>query len=286
MAGATIKPASKHEAMAWVCLSDIHVEEPVDPRKVGGRNRYNVEIAKDAIQQVFENGLRLAQIQESGVTIPRLGLFLGGDGFSGTIHDDLAEGNQLSTVDAVLTLLAAYERGIRTWLQNSPAAITVVCTYGNHGRLTDKMRVLTARETSLEWLLYRVLAHRFEAEPRVTWAISEGYHQRLDVYGVRLRFHHGDSIKYAGGMGGITIPVNKAIASWNIAEPADLDVFGHFHQFFDGGRFICNGSVIGYAPYSVRIKAPYEPPQQAFFLIDSKWRRKTIVAPILLKREV
>jgi hypothetical protein len=106
----------------------------------------------------------------------------------------------------------------------------------------------------------------------------------LDVFGVRLRFHHGDGIKYGGGVGGITIPVNKAIAQWNRAHYADLDIVGHYHQFFDGGNFIANGSVIGWSPYSLWIKASFEPPQQAFFLLDSKYRRKTVVAPIILDR--
>jgi hypothetical protein len=68
----------------------------------------------------------------------------------------------------------------------------------------------------------------------------------LQIYDVTVRFHHGHSIRYAGGVGGIYIPTNKAIAQWNKGRHADLDVFGHFHQLRDGGNFICNGSLIGY----------------------------------------
>ena len=98
-----------------------------------------------------------------------------------------------------------------------------------------------------------------------------------------LRFHHGHGMKYGGGVGGIYIPINKAIAQWNKALRADLDVFGHWHQFRDGGNFICNGSIIGYNAYALRIKADYEEPKQAFFLMD-KNRGKTIVAPIFVDR--
>ena len=86
-------------------------------------------------------------------------------------------------------------------------------------------------------------------------------------------------MRYQGGVGGIFIPVNKAIAQWNRFKKAYLDIFGHFHQFIDGGNFICNGSIIGYGPFSLLIKAAYEPPRQSFLLID-KNRGKTIVAPI------
>jgi len=53
------------------------------------------------------------------------------------------------------------------------------------------------------------------------------------------------------------------------------------HQFKDGGNFICNGSLIGYNAFALSIKADYEKPKQAFFLVDKK-RGKSIVAPIWL----
>ena len=101
-------------------------------------------------------------------------------------------------------------------------------------------------------------------------------------YNKTIRFHHGDYVTYAGGIGGITIPINKSIAQWNQSRKVDLDVLGHFHQFFDGGKFIVNGSVIGINPYSISIKAEYDVPKQTFFLMD-KEKGKTIVAPIFVR---
>jgi hypothetical protein len=42
---------------------------------------------------------------------------------------------------------------------------------------------------------------------------------------------------------------------------------------------VTNGSLIGFNPFAVSIGAKYEPPQQAFFLVDSK-RGKTASYPI------
>jgi hypothetical protein len=42
-----------------------------------------------------------------------------------------------------------------------------------------------------------------------------------------------------------------------------------------------NGSLIGYGPYAESIKADYEEPKQAMFLINNKYG-KTISAPILV----
>ena len=105
----------------------------------------------------------------------------------------------------------------------------------------------------------------------------------MDVYDKTIRFHHGHAMRYYGGVGGIYIPVNKAIAQWNKARPASLDIFGHFHQLKDGGIFVSNGSLIGWSPYSMRIKADYEEPKQAFIVIDNKHGR-TFTCPIYVKR--
>ena len=84
------------------------------------------------------------------------------------------------------------------------------------------------------------------------------------VYAVR--WQHQDN----GGVGGITIPVRKAIAEWDKGCKADMTFFGHWHTSHLDKQFCANGSVVGYAPYSVRIKAPYEPPSQSFLIFDQK----------------
>ena len=116
---------------------------------------------------------------------------------------------------------------------------------------------------------------------RVKFVLQEGYHIYLKVYDKMIRFHHGHNIKYQGGVGGLSIPLNKAISQWDKAVRADLSVCGHWHQRKDFGNAMVNGSLIGYNAYAVSIKADYEKPQQTFFLLDRD-RGKTIVAPILL----
>ncbi len=116
--------------------------------------------------------------------------------------------------------------------------------------------------------------------------MPEGPHSYIELYpgqpgATTIRFQHGHMVKYGGGVGGLTIPLNKAIAQWNRGKHADLDVLGHFHQMFDGGNFIVNGSLIGYDSFALSIKASYEKPKQALFLIDRK-RGRTFTCPILL----
>jgi len=129
--------------------------------------------------------------------------------------------------------------------------------------------------------MYRNLEWFYRDEDRVTFDVARAYHSYVDIYGQMCRFHHGHQVRYQGGVGGIYIPVNKAIAQWNKGIKADVDFFGHFHQLRDGGNFICNGSLIGHSAFGISIKADYERPQQAFTVFDNKHGR-TFTCPILV----
>jgi len=79
--------------------------------------------------------------------------------------------------------------------------------------------------------MYHNIALYFKDDPRITFQISDGYHSFVYCYGWNVRFHHGHHIRYGGGVGGLTIPANKAIAQWNKGVPdkliADMDIWGH-----------------------------------------------------------
>lgn len=57
---------------------------------------------------------------------------------------------------------------------------------------------------------------------------------------------------------------------WDLIKRADVHCIGHHHTLLDYGRAVVNGSLIGYGSYSQRIRAPFEPPQQLLFYMDSK----------------
>jgi hypothetical protein len=143
------------------------------------------------------------------------------------------------------------------------------------------MRVQTAAYNSYEWLMYQFLRKHYANDDRLKWAIGVGYHDFVTIYDCVLRLHHGDNIKYTGGVGGITIPLNKAIAAWNTVRKADVDVLGHWHCLQSSGNYFLNGSVVGYGAYSLFVKAPYEPPKQGLFLVEPG-RKKTDEFPIFL----
>jgi hypothetical protein len=281
-----VVPSTKHgrEATSVSIGSDWHFEEAIEKKQVSGLNEYSVAIAKDSIEKFFANTVRLVDLNRHARRIDTHVLVLGGDFFSGHIHEDLVEATAMSPTESVLWLEEHIAAGIRLLLRDGGfKRIVVPCVIGNHGRTTQKMRISTATKHSYEWLMYHHLARTFAGEKRLQFAVADGYHVWLDVGGVQVRVHHGDSIRYSGGVGGITIPVNKAIAQWNTARRADLDLFGHYHQLLWGTSFVANGSLIGYGPFSVAVRGAFEPPQQAFFLIDHEHKARTVCAPIRVR---
>jgi hypothetical protein len=282
-----IATPGKSESAAVAVWSDWHIEEHIEPEQVSGRNEYNLEVADFRFQKLCQGTLAWFNIENAKTNIKTLVIAALGDFITGSIHDDLAENNLLAPVDAIYKAQGMLASGIQFLLNNLPkdVEIIVVCHGGNHGRMTKEQRIATETGNSLEQYMYYTLRDHFQHSPRVKFVIAQGYHSIVRFFegAYTVRFHHGHQINYWGGVGGITIPVNKAIAQWNKAETVNLDVFGHFHTRFDGGNFIANGSMIGYSPYAVSVKASYEKPSQTFFLINKEYGEKTMVAPIFME---
>jgi hypothetical protein len=267
------------EGTVVVVGSDWHVEENVGA-EVGGLNRYNIEIATKRATTFFQAALRLTNLLAQDIRISTMVLALLGDFITNDIHDaENAEVNEMLPMHALATAQNLIISGIEFLLTHSKLSLVVPCHSGNHARTTKTTRFTAENGHSLEYLMYLHLAAYFRNKPRVKFIIPEGYHSYLNVYGQTLRFHHGHTIRYQGGVGGIFIPAYKAIAQWNKGRHADLDVFGHFHQSKDGGNFLCNGSLIGYNAFALSIKADFEPPRQTLFLLDKK-RGRTCTWPI------
>jgi hypothetical protein len=262
------KKTAEAALTAVVQASDWHAEEPVKPEMVNHLNEFNLDIFKERAKWFFINTVKLLK-KQGGEQLQNVVLHLGGDFFSNNIHEDLAESNLLGQMDAVILVQETLIGGIQYMLDNTSVNMTIVCSVGNHSRTTQKRRIQTERENSLEYYMYYNLARELKS-PRIKWIPPAGYHTYVKIYDLLARIHHGHQINYGGGVGGITIPVNKAIAQWNKGRVADIDFFGHFHQYFDGGNFVCNGSLIGHSPFAIAIKAGYEPPRQALTLINSK----------------
>lgn len=265
---------------AVLVASDWHIEEEVDPQTVNGVNAYNIDIAQKRATRFFRSAIKLIDIQRNGGDINKLLFVLGGDFITGYLHEGDEEANSLSPTEAVIVAFDMLKNGIDFLIEHGGFdKISVVCRIGNHGRDNQKIRIKTQHKHSYEMIMYEMLRKQFIDTDKISFYIGKSAYDIVDLYGYKFRIHHGDTVRYRGGVGGLHIPLNKKISRWNKTFPVDYDILGHFHQLMDGGNFVVNGSLIGYNRYADDLGLKYEPPKQVVFFVDSK-RGKTMMNPI------
>jgi len=281
-------------AATYVMLaSDWHVGERVRPENVGGRNEYTPEIAQERALRYWKSQLIMLNAARAAWDVRWAVLWLGGDLMTGYIHEEYLEENFLSPVEEALLLHRMLLPGIRAFMDESGLERLLVPTScGNHGRTGQKMKVSTAAKNSFEWLAYQHLAFALDGDDRIKFQVGTGYHNVVDVYGFRIRFHHGDGLSYQGGIGGLSIPANRRIGRQALSIPLEwegtirgvthLDAFGHYHQLSYPKYFISNGSLIGWNDFAEKIGCSFEPPQQCSFVVDERYRVVSNFNPILV----
>jgi len=272
---------TKSLATAIVQWSDWHVDEVVDFATVNGLNEYNKAIAKQRATKCFENTIKLVNTQRSAVIIDNLVIHLGGDAIGGYIHPELQQTNSMSPIEGIFYAKDLCVSGIDYVLQHGEfKLITIVCSRGNHPRLTPKMQFANDYSMNMEAFLYYSLADHYKDEKRVLFKIDKSELSYLTIYDKVFRFYHGHQIKFMGGIGGFTVPLYKAIHRWNSNIQAYYNFMCDKHTYSNPTPDCqVNGSLKGYDAYAVSHGFSYQPPLQSFTLMDSK-KGITIKAPI------
>lgn len=272
---------SPDSATAVVLLSDWHVEELVPPESVMGRNHYTLSIADRRLSELSDRMENLIRHERHLAKIDRIVIAALGDFISNSIHEDQAELAQLQPMPAV-RWAGERIRGIIDRASDLADEVIVATAVGNHGRATHKIRLgATEQDTSYEQNLYEMMA-AYEPRDNVHWQIGRGYLNVVDLDGFKVAFHHGHAIK-----GNIHVGATRAIAQWQRSCPVDFHCFGHHHQFSHcRGKYLSNGSVVGYNAYALRCRLEFEPPCQALAVIDHHRREVTRAIPIFCDRDL
>lgn len=272
----SIKPRERkgglREGTPLILASDWHVEQEVKPEAVAGRNRYNLDISKKRMQNFFEAVRWATNQQRDTYKIRDMILWWGGDFIQNFLHEDDVENNLLAPLDAIMYAQTNMIAGFKYLLEDPEIEQFIVpMNDGNHGRTTKKMRSSTRIRHSLEVFLYAQIAMYFHNEPRLKFILPTSQFTFLDdVYARVIRFLHGDVFKYAGGVGGITVPLFRAMARWEKTKRADLTCLGHYHQRYCLPDVIVNGSLIGYDSYAMGGGFPFQDPVQCMRMLDAK----------------
>lgn len=259
----------RHEAAAVIVASDWHVEATVEPAAVNHLNQYDEATARLRCDRFIAGAQSLIEVHRSKAEIRTVVLGVIGDIIEGWIHEELMATNWLSPLEAVRFAKELLVHVIDSFLADDQIEhLSVPCQVGNHGRLTPKKAPGIAISTSLEWMLYVQLADRYAGNERVAIGVPSGLVTYTEVWDYVLRWEHGDSFRSQGGIGGLTIPLNKLLARRDQDRPATMSHLGHWHQYTPSMRSVVNGSLKGYDPYALSMGLPFERAAQAFYILD------------------
>lgn len=271
----------KQEATAIIQISDGHFGKIVNPSTVNGLNAYNPDIARSRMDICANNTAKLIKKERQDITIDNLVLILGGDFLENSqLHNHSEMITSMSPMEETLfarELLRKYIKQVVDF--GSFKKVVVVCTRGNHSRITHKMNASVDYRMNYETILYNILKEDFKSY-NIEWTIPDSEIAEVDVYGETLRSVHGHQIKFQGGVGGLTVPLNKYIMRMDQINKASYNFVHHYHNLsYPTNNTTVNGSIVGYDPYALSIGCSYQRPMQSFQLLDAQ-RGMTIKAPI------
>jgi hypothetical protein len=277
------KTPKKSAVTLVVMLSDTHFDEVVLPEEVEGLNAYNREIAVLRLNKWTENVVKLARDYLSGVTYDGIVVMLGGDIFSGDIHEELAQTNEDTMLGSLLYWAEQLSASL-SLLGDEFKKVHVASVVGNHGRMTRKPRMKLRAKTNFDWLLAKMIERNFKDDKRFTFQIPEGADVLVEIYGQGHLMTHGDQVSGGGGIGGIYPPIMRMRARKSQRYLATQTNFktlwlGHWHQYISTPSMIVNGSLKGVDEYAFINNFSFEQPQQALAIVDPQ-KGITIQAPV------
>lgn len=265
------KKVKNHHATAVIMLSDLHLDEVVDPDEVFGVNAYNREIALIRLRATFDKAIDLCRDYLSGVIYDGCVVNFGGDVFTGILHDLPQFNDGKGNLESVTYWLDPLAAGIGQ-LADFFGKVFVPVVPGNHGRLSLKPRTKGRAEDNIDWLIGWMLKEHFKGDDRITFELTKGTDVQYRVYDTTFQLTHGDQATGGSGIGGIWPPImrlnaKKSMKMAGFGQPYDVLLMGHWHQLRFGGEFVVNGSLVGLSEYSNIGNFPHEPPKQALFTV-------------------
>ena len=259
------------EKYAVALFSDAHIEETVNPQSVMSLNEYNTDIAKQRIQNYFSNLVHCLNKDE----VTHLIFASLGDTISGYIHDELAQTNGLTPLEATQLAQGLLFNGLKFICEKSKVEdIYFIGIVGNHSRVTKKIQHANGYKMSYEWLMYQNIKRECEiAGLPITFNLPESEMAVVDTQdNRRFLFIHGFQIRSngSGTVCGIYPALNRLCMKWDKIFHQDKIYLGHFHSCVSIPNAMVNGSIIGYNSFALSNGFGYERPAQQYEVYDTK----------------
>lgn len=262
---------SRNEGIPIIQYSDWHVEKRIDSRVLNGLNEFNLDICAQRVKNCYTNTIKLIRKERQDVKIDKLVINLGGDFINNYLHEHDTQENYLSPIEALFFAKERIKESLSAIAEHGEVKkIVLLCCNGNHPRLTRRMQSDNDYKMNLEAILYHNLKQEL-SDPIFEWHIPQSELGYYNIGGYRIRYFHGHQFNFMGGVGGLTIPLNKITMRYDQVDKANFNLISHWHTFdLIGGKNSINGALCGYDAYAQRLGCTYDVPKQSFQMLDSK----------------
>jgi hypothetical protein len=199
---------------------------------------YNSDICAERVARYARKVRSITQLQRLDHPIEHARVYMLGD----MVEGELIFPHQPYQIDASLyaQVTTIGPQIFTDFLQQMLACfktVHVCCVIGNHGRIGWQHNPTT----NADRMLYRILAHKFEKNPRITFQIPDrecetdwyivDYPVKSKRHGVLL--FHGYQVRGGGFAGFPFYGVAKRVWGWHagaVPEPFRYAIMGHYHQ--------------------------------------------------------
>ena len=234
---------------------------------------FDIATLSKRIETFAEKVIELTDIQRKHHPVKECVLMFGGDMVEGvSIFPGQAYEIESHLFEQLFEVSRIMEQMVRTFSAYFEK-VTIVCEYGNHGRLGRKGDMPNG--DNIDRVAYRITSDRTKDLKNVTWQQSEDWYQMVNIGKYKALLVHGDEI---GSYGGIL----RKVSSWStgVVEPF-LDCYvGHFHTpttltMANAGRIFVSGSPESHNEYARAYVGAVGKPSQRLHFIDPQKGRVT-----------
>ncbi len=234
---------------------------------------YDIPALSSRIEEMIKKVLSLTEIQRAHHPVRECVVMLGGDMVEGV---SIFPGQQYEIgahlYEQMFEVVRIIEGAIRS-LAQSFEKMTVVCEFGNHGRLGKKGDMPAG--DNIDRMAYQIAANNCKDIKHVKWQMSDDWYQIFHIGKYKVLLVHGDEI---GSFGNIL----RKVSAWStgVVEPFNDCYMGHFHTptaltMANGGRIFVTGSPESHNEYARTFIAAVGKPSQRIHFVDPDKGRVT-----------
>ena len=227
---------------------------------------YDINVLTSRIEDMIYKVVHLTDIQRAHHPVKDCVIMLGGDMVEGV---GIFPGQQYEIgahlYEQMFAVVRILESSIRTLATNFEH-VTIVCEFGNHGRLGRKGDMPSG--DNIDRMAYQIVLNNCKDLKHVKWQMSDDWYQIFAIGNYKVLLVHGDEI-------GSFASILRKVQAWStgVVEPFDDCYMGHFHTptaltMANGGRVFVTGSPESHNEYARTFIAAVGKPSQRLHFVD------------------